>query len=49
LPFKCNLQRYSVVAEVAAFAVQPGYRNEVGGCTLNQVDPYSIAYNLSNP
>ena len=23
--------------------------NSVGLCTLNQVDPYPIAYNLSNP
>jgi hypothetical protein len=33
----------------AAVAVDATVDGAVGLCTLNQVDPYPIAYNLSNP
>jgi hypothetical protein len=51
LPFKCNLQRYSKVpAALTTTLIRELWRDVVVGlCTLNQVDQYPIAYNLSNP
>jgi hypothetical protein len=50
LPFKCNLQRYSLVKEVAFGTTKDRMIViEVGLCRLNQVDPCPITFNLSNP
>jgi hypothetical protein len=51
---KCNVYRYSETAipfvrEKGLGWVLPLHETSVGLCRLNQVDPYPIAYNLSNP
>jgi hypothetical protein len=61
LPFKCNLQRYIAELRFEVEGLQRLLeaskserdflvrRNEVGLCTLNQVDPCPITCSLSNP
>jgi hypothetical protein len=55
LPVKRNLQRYHEVIYPALKWVLNNlprcerYAYVVGLCTLNQVDPLPITYNLSNP
>jgi hypothetical protein len=49
--FKCNLYRYaqSGTSHMIKLTDLKPARNVVGICTLNQVDTYPTAYNLSNP
>jgi hypothetical protein len=53
LPFKCNLQRYGKVfyddANRLVIVADLATSLTVGLCRLNQVDPYPITYDLSNP